>query len=397
MIDYSDNEENANNASIIAGVWHEQGSAAQIAAELHFDKANFQLKTQTEATQFGSISSIHVSDRLGNIERKLTLPDGSVFSTKDNQLVDSIFKKQIKSNGIIHAIESNIGWVIVALVLTVVVGLSFFKWGVPAASHAIAHALPQKSGDLIGANTLSFLDKAIFDPSQLDEAQQHKIREHFLNSLLSFNRSDKAINYTLHFRAWGEGDNAIPNALALPSGDIILTDKFVELSKNQDEIDSVLLHEIGHIEHRHTLEMVVQSTLVTAAVALFTGDASGAADMGIGLGSLLVSTNYARDHESEADQYAFEKMLQIGIDPTSFADIMDRITSVAHNNEDEPNEQSDDVDKSESAQNGPKSSEDGFLDYFSTHPSTAKRIQQAKRYAQCYKKGLQVCDVLKTN
>ena len=41
-------------------------------------------------------------------------------------------------------------------------------------------------------------------------------------------------------------------------------------------------------------------------------------DMGIGLGSALVSSAYSRGHESEADKYAFDKMLKSGIDPKSF-------------------------------------------------------------------------------
>ena len=58
------------------------------------------------------------------------------------------------------------------------------------------------------------------------------------------------------------GEVEIPNALAFPSGDIVLTDKFVQLSKNQDEIDSVLLHEMGHVVHRHGLEMLIEKELL---------------------------------------------------------------------------------------------------------------------------------------
>jgi len=74
--------------------------------------------------------------------------------------------------------------------------------------------------------------------------------------------------------------------LALPSGDIVLTDKFIELSENQDEIDAVLLHEMGHVIHRHGLEMVIEGTLVTVAGMLIVGDSNGLADMGVELGSL---------------------------------------------------------------------------------------------------------------
>jgi len=382
------------NQKLINGSWYEQGSSAQLEAELFIEGERYTLKTQTGVTRFGLVSQINPSDRLGNVERKLILDDKSVFATKDNASIDTLFKRRNKAKNIIHMLEANLSSAIFALVLTVMAGFAFFKWGVPLASHSVAQALPQKTGDVIGESTLKFLDKLLFKASQLDESQQQQIRDHFHNTLLVQVNETKGLNelidYTLHFRSWSEGETAIPNALALPSGDIILTDKFVELSQNQNEIDSVLLHEIGHIEHRHSLEMVVQSTLVTTAIALFTGDASGAADMGIGLGSLLLSTSYSRGFESEADHYAFEQMLIAKIDPTSFANIMARMTAFMESddiNEKKPEQSDSKLDKIETEKND-------IFDYISTHPNTATRIKQAEHYAQCYKKGLTTCDAL---
>jgi len=373
------------NNKLIKGTWYEQGSSAQLDAELSVIGERYTLKTQTGVVRFGGVAQINASDRLGNIERKLILADDSVFATKDNESIDTLFKRRSKVNNIIHMLEANLSWAIIALALTVITGFAFFKWGVPSASHAVAQALPQETGNIIGKNTLKFLDDYLFE----------QISDHFYNTLLVQVNETTGLNdhvdYTLHFRSWGEDETAIPNALALPSGDIILTDKFVELSQNQDEIDSVVLHEIGHIEHRHTLEMIVQSTLVTTAVTLFTGDASGAADMGIGLGSLLLSTSYSRNFESEADKYAFEQMLTARIDPTSFANIMDRMTRFMEDDEvdENTNEQSD-----TEPSNINEDTSDVF-DYLSTHPSTTDRIKQAEHYAKCYKKGLTICDALK--
>ncbi len=369
----------------IQGRWHLSGNAAYVDASMSVYDRHFQLLAQTGESQSGAIAEIQVSDRLGNIERKLTLTDGSVFATDDNDGVDVAFREQTKVNGFIHTIESNLAAVLLALVLSVFAGYGFFKWGIPWASHKIAHALPQSTGDVIGANTLEFLDDYIFAKSEIELSQQNEIRQHFKDLLLNTKPSAEGgtISYRLHFRAWDDGDEGIPNALALPSGDIILTDRFVQLSTSQDEIDSVLLHEIGHVEHRHTLEMIAQSTIFTTAIALFTGDASGAADMGIGLGSLLISSSYSRNNESEADQYAFEQMLQLDIDPNSFAAIMAKIT--------------EQEDNSEKESDGPKRSENekqDWIDYLSTHPRTQERIDQAKRYAQCYRKRMIVCDSL---
>jgi predicted Zn-dependent protease len=112
-------------------------------------------------------------------------------------------------------------------------------------------------------------------------------------------------------------------------------------------------------------------------LAVFSGDVSGAGDMGIGLGSLLVTTGYSRKFESEADAFAFEHMLKAGIDPTAFATIMDKITRFDPDYEASPSIE--------------KSGNSGWSDYLSTHPNTRERISLAKQYAQCFRDGLLKC------
>lgn len=340
--------------------------------------SRFTLDLEDGQSFYGMVSAIDVSSSVGNIGRKLTFADGSVFTTSDNDAIDALGN----SSGYLHSIESKISWVIVPLVVMIFSGFTFFKWGLPWACTQISHALPQKTNELIAFNTLEFLDAYIFEESLLGSQQQERIRKHFFSQLVPL-ESDAEMSYALHLRHWSDGETSIPNAFALPSGDIILTDKFVELTHTQDEMDSVLLHEMGHVAHRHTLQMVIQGTFVTAVVMLVAVDISGLANVGLGLGSLLVSSNYSRGHESEADEYAFKKMLAAKIDPESFSNIMARMTGyMGAEGEQEPEQKVDDN----------KEENENLLDYLSTHPSTEKRIEQARRYSACFKQGLTVCD-----
>lgn len=365
---------------MIQGKWYAQGSAASLDATLAITSENsYVIEIENGAGYEGELSALDVGNRLGNTERKITLEDGSIFATKENDFIDHTFKKHLVSNGFIHTLESKMRWVFVALVITVFTTFGFFKWGVPWSSTKIAHMLPHETNELIAAHTLEFLDEYIFEKSKISKTKMEEIRQHFKSKLLPLSE-DKEINYRLHFRLWSDGNLSIPNALALPSGDIILTDKFVELSKSQDEIDSVLLHEMGHVVHRHTLEMVIESTFITVATMMIVGDSNGLADMGVGLGSLLVSSSYSRGHESEADQYAFEQMLTAKIDPIAFSDIMNRIMS--HMEQSNKNYKSD------------KESKDDILDYLSSHPTTKQRVEIAEQYSQCFKKGLTTCEVV---
>ena len=375
---------------MINGKWHEKGSAAQSNATLRSaDGVSFHVDVSGGANYTGTLDTLKISDRLGNVERKITLEDGSIFATYDNDAIDILFKKHSSANGILHRIETNIGWVVTALAITVLTTVAFFKWGLPWGSEKIAHALPHETNQLIANNTLKFLDKYIFNESQLDSERQDQIREHFKTKIAPLSAGeDSEIVYKLHFRAWDDAGNGIPNAFALPSGDIILTDKFVELSKSQDEIDSVLLHEMGHVVHRHSLKMVIEGTFVTVIVMVATGDSNGLADMGLGLGSLMLSSNYARDHESEADLYAFEHMLVAKIDPVAFSTIMNRITEYMEVLD------PDSKTKTKKDNKTAKKDENTILDFLSSHPPTEQRVEIARQYSECFKKGMTTCDIV---
>ncbi len=375
---------------MINGKWHAQGSAAQSDATLRSaDGVSFFIDVQDGANYAGALDTLKISDRLGNVERKITLEDGSIFATSDNNAIDMLFNQHSSANGILHRIETNMGWVVTALAVTVLSTVAFFKWGLPWGSEKIAHALPHETNQLIASNTLKFLDKYIFDKSQLDAERQDRIREHFKTKIAPLSAGeDSEIVYKLHFRAWDDGSDGIPNAFALPSGDSILTDKFVELRKSQDEIDSVLLHEMGHVVRRHTLEMVIEGTFVTVIVMVVTGDSNGLADMGLGLGSLMLSSNYARDHESEADLYAFEHMLVAKINPISFSTIMNIMTEYMEELD------SDSKTKTEEDKKAVKEDEKTILDYLSSHPPTEQRVEIARQYSECFKKGMTTCDIV---
>jgi len=367
---------------MIYGKWYAKGSSAQSDAELQITDDTFVLKVKDGISYSALLHTLEVGSRLGNVARKITLEDGSVFATQDNNAIDLAFKKQLRGKGFMHSLESRMHWVLVALALTIISSIVFFKWGVPWASEKIAHALPHETNQLIASNTLEFLDKYIFEESMIPEKQMQKIRMHFKSKVVPLGSSNDEIRYKLHFRLWKDGDLNIPNALALPSGDIIVTDKFVQLCENQQEMDAVLLHEMGHIEHRHTLEMVIESTFVTVAVMMIAGDSNGVADMGVGLGSLLVSSNYSRGHESEADQYAFKHMLLAKLDPVAFSNIMNRITDYMQMPSGTTIKQKDNEAGTE------------VLDYISSHPSTKQRVEIARQYSECFHKGLTTCEII---
>jgi Zn-dependent protease with chaperone function len=366
---------------MIEGRWHPQNSAKTFDATLSWlDEEKFYLEIHGVEAYEGDIDTLEIAQRLGNIERRIVLKDGSLFITKDNDGVDKICKRKRKLHSVLHRLETRSSWVIFSLVLTVFFIFGFVKWGIPWSARQIANALPYETSRLISLHTMTLLDKTIFEESDLSMQRQDEIRKIFQERLVA-SSPHKEIVYTLHFRKWDD----MPNAFALPSGDIVMTDKFVELAESQAQIDAVLFHEMGHVVHRHGLAMVIENTFISVVVMLIAGDSNGLADMGVGLGSFLVTSSYSRGHESEADIYAFDRMLELGIDPHAFTEIMEKITRYV--------EVDRDTKPSDLDRNQKSGTEETREDYLSTHPTTANRTKIAEAYSECFKKGLKRCEI----
>lgn len=393
--------------NVVSGKWYPKDSSTQYGAQLTVDKAKYEVQMAADATAdglenhqnlTGQWSQVMISDRLGQTERKLTLADGSLFTTQNNDAIDTLVNSN-KNSDVgskwrlrLHRHETKMTSVLTMLVITVAVVFGFIKWGLPWTSQAVAHALPQKTGEFIGDQSLDFMDRYFLQPTQISEAKQQQIISRFETRLKPFG-GDDSIQYQLHFRDMKIGGVSQPNAFALPSGDIILTDKFVALSKNDDEIDAVLLHEMGHVVERHSLEMLTQNSLTTMMVILVLGNPDGISELATGLGTALVSNHYSREYETEADEFAFNRMLKIGIDPQAFVDILSRMeeySTVVENTED--GNKSENKREQETRANDEAVEEDKISDFLSTHPSTQLRIKMAEKYSKCFEQKLTVCE-----
>jgi Zn-dependent protease with chaperone function len=95
------------------------------------------------------------------------------------------------------------------------------------------------------------------------------------------------------------------NAFALPGGFVVLTDELVALAETDLEIIAVLMHELGHVEMRHTLRQTLQGALPGLLLAAMTGDVDSLAS---GLPAALMQLRYSRQMETEADAYALASL-----------------------------------------------------------------------------------------
>lgn len=300
-------------------------------------------------------ADVIVKPRVGNSARYLSIPSGASLETQANESIDQLDARWAsKKTGLAHALESNLKVLLTALFMLLLGGYLFVAKGVPAISYQITQWIPTSVDQQLATEGLQQLDKSLFQPSKIPAERQSELRKIFQTLLTDDLPEHKDYTFRLLFRAAGPVG---ANAFALPGGTIIVTDELVLLAEDEQALTGILLHEIGHVINRHTVQGLVQQAGVSAIVLLISGDVSAASSLVLLLPSILLRSQYSQDFETESDSYALQRMLALELDPTSYADIleaMSRPASAGANAEEE----------------------DGFIDYFSSHPPTRERIER---------------------
>lgn len=389
---------------MIKGFWYPAGSSARYEAELRGQGTRYELVILDDISEdalsessasymndgsfyegqgasiTGALDDMTVSDRVGNIPRKITLHDHSIFETQDNDAVDQVLQEIDHKDGklhFLHVMETRWRWIVPSLIATVVFVFVGVVWGIPWASKNLADAMPVSVSEAVSEGALEIMDRTMLDESEIPEERQNAIRKRFNEKLLSVQSGQ--YNYRLYFRKMDD----VPNAFALPSGEVVITDGLIKLATKPEQIDSVLLHEIGHVVHRHGLEQIVRSSIMTVILTAFLGDATAVEELVIALPAFLLESSYSRDHESEADEFAFKKMVELGIDPAHFADMFEKMTHYGKTSDvDDENTSAGNTDNTQAEANTKTSSKTTeYNDLLSTHPSSPLRMQRAREYS----------------
>jgi predicted Zn-dependent protease len=203
----------------------------------------------------------------------------------------------------------------------------------------------------VSSDALQWLDRRWFLPSALPAYKTEPIAK-------GFGRLKAGLPYEQHYRLeFRDGTRIGANAFALPGGTIIMTDQMVTAAASTEEAVSILAHEIGHVELRHTMRHVLQDSAIAVLVGAVTSDAASLGAAVAGMPVLLAQARYSRDFEAEADEFGFALLKRHGYSPEAFADLMERL-SRSH-----------------------REAERTFA-FLSTHPVSELRIQRARDAAR---------------
>jgi predicted Zn-dependent protease len=162
-------------------------------------------------------------------------------------------------------------------------------------------------------------------------------------------------------------DSPEPNAFALPGGYVYVTRGLLIITSSEDELATVIGHEIGHVAARHSVQQISRAAplaVVTGLGAALTGLVSpslGRAVAGAGgAASQFVLAPFGRDQEREADRVGQELAAAAGWNPAALPAFLRAMGR-----------------EEELERGGPR--RPSFLD---THPSTPERIAATTEHAR---------------
>lgn len=246
-------------------------------------------------------------------QRMLHLPQGGmVCSHLRTQWDDWVKVHQPHTLSWVHRAQTSLRFALLSVAIVVPLGIAGLVWGVPWLGEAVVDKLPPDADVMAGEAAEKSLSQLGFGPSKLDSAVQRRWQQAFQASMAQSGVSD-GFTYRLRFMA---APNAIgPNAIALPGGQVIVTDQLMALldkvpeHDREDALLGVLGHEAGHVHHRHGLRTVVAGSAAGLLVSAWLGDAS---TLLAAVPTALATLAYSRDAERQADQFACQALQRQG-------------------------------------------------------------------------------------
>lgn len=345
----------------VHGVWREAGAAAATPARI--DAAadgTLTVRTMADGRELArqAMRSVEISARVGTIARHVSFMSGGDFETTDNDGIDRLRDLHLGSReGLIHELERFRPRLLVFVALTIALCFAIYRYAVPVLVEVAVLVTPPAVTDLMGKSVLISLDQFVFEETKLSDARRNALDAQF-RALVAAARVMPAASgagpaYALNFRGGGQIG---PNAFALPDGSVVVTDELVDLASDDEMIMGVLAHEIGHVEHQHSLRQIYRVAGVTALIMLIGGDIGAATEDLLTQGATLVALSHSRAAETEADRYSVQLMHRTGQDPAAIARFFELLRD--------------------------KFGLGGDVTFLSTHPATQKRIDETRRYAE---------------
>lgn len=152
------------------------------------------------------------------------------------------------------------------------------------------------------------------------------------------------------------------NAFAVPGGPMYVNTGLMQLATSDDELASVLAHEVSHIVKRHSAQQLSDAAVKQGVAGILFGRSSADVRTVVGLTLDLKDREFSRGDEAQSDEYGFKYLVAAGYNVRGMASMFTKMQeSAAKSNE--------------------------KLAFLSTHPLTRKRVEAAEKRAESYENG----------
>ncbi|MDK2596016.1 M48 family metallopeptidase [Pseudoalteromonas obscura] len=301
-----------------------------------------------------ALDALALSTPIPGVPVQATLPSGERFVPNDPNFV---WPGRATSTSI-ASLERHTMVILSALLLTPLLIYALLFKVVPACAVWLVEYVPESVVDTMGQQSMYVIEESFLSPSELSVGTQQQIHTLWRDALKALDLPGDQYQLSIY-----DSEHFGANAFALPHGQIVITDDLIEaLKDNPSAIRAILLHEIGHVERKHSIRLAAQAFAGTIAMSFIFGDMEGVVELLIGSGNVVMGAQFSQDMEWEADQFALDRLAHLGHSNDDFAQALQRLQSLTH-------------DKEEPTQATPK-----WLEYLSTHPSLEDRIKHAQSY-----------------
>jgi Zn-dependent protease with chaperone function len=263
---------------------------------------------------------LQIKDKLGSIPREVILREQGLLSIESTPEVDNWLAENQKPNRIAK-METNRSMVLLSLIFVPFFLFGFFKYLIPSFAVNFSEYVPDVAVKIASEHTLYTMDRTLLDESKVDAELQQTYKDKWQQILSKLNLSNTG--YNLNFR---HSQKMGANAFALPDGTVVVTDELLTLIDNDvDLLTAILLHEIGHVERKHSMRLIAETLATSLAIDYFFGDLGGMIEVFAGLSNTIVQNQFSQKLEWEADNFALQQLEVLGLKSESFALAMEKL------------------------------------------------------------------------
>jgi beta-barrel assembly-enhancing protease len=156
------------------------------------------------------------------------------------------------------------------------------------------------------------------------------------------------------------------NAFALPGGFLTIHSGLILKAESAEELLGVIAHEISHVEERHGVRSIIKNSSIYLLASTLLGDIQGILATVASAAPMLLTQQYSRGFESDADEKAVKLLRKAKVDPNGLPLFFEKMIL----------EEKKTLDKITNEDARAAYKKIGTL--LSTHPSSEERMQRLR-------------------